>query len=276
MANDTDLLTSTDSDVPSARRNGEIDRRQASLRSLDMTSGAQDVAPVGSAATSGEKLDSFVANGCVKLLEGTLEDATDPVVCSNNNATPTCFDEEVLKLAQTVGNQHSTANGLVPPAIDKHGNQLTGGTRSLSQHSTEISQNYPPAAADLASAEVPCETLADESAQNCDVDGSHGQLPDEKSSSFECGLQPTELMPDLSGLNIADKDSGYPSVPCDDSVATQSDTKDSTIKYVVYESERQMESIMQLITKDLSEPYSIYTYRYFIHNWPKLCFLVCT
>ncbi|XP_074655039.1 uncharacterized protein LOC141908752 [Tubulanus polymorphus] len=47
----------------------------------------------------------------------------------------------------------------------------------------------------------------------------------------------------------------------------------SEISYVVYESERQMPDIMRLITKDLSEPYSIYTYRYFIHNWPKLCFL---
>ena len=46
------------------------------------------------------------------------------------------------------------------------------------------------------------------------------------------------------------------------------------LKYVVYESELQMPDIMRLITKDLSEPYSIYTYRYFIHNWPKLCFLV--
>lgn len=45
------------------------------------------------------------------------------------------------------------------------------------------------------------------------------------------------------------------------------------IKYIVYESELQMPDIMRLITKDLSEPYSIYTYRYFIHNWPKLCFL---
>ncbi|KAK7473679.1 hypothetical protein BaRGS_00035076 [Batillaria attramentaria] len=45
------------------------------------------------------------------------------------------------------------------------------------------------------------------------------------------------------------------------------------IQYVVYESEEQMPDIIRLITKDLSEPYSIYTYRYFIHNWPKLCFL---
>ncbi|XP_055541564.1 N-alpha-acetyltransferase 30A-like [Wyeomyia smithii] len=45
------------------------------------------------------------------------------------------------------------------------------------------------------------------------------------------------------------------------------------IIYQVYESELQMPSIMSLIQKDLSEPYSIYTYRYFIHNWPRLCFL---
>ncbi|KHJ90424.1 acetyltransferase, GNAT family [Oesophagostomum dentatum] len=37
--------------------------------------------------------------------------------------------------------------------------------------------------------------------------------------------------------------------------------------------ETQIGDIMRLITKDLSEPYSIYTYRYFIHNWPELCLL---
>ncbi|KFM77748.1 N-alpha-acetyltransferase 30, partial [Stegodyphus mimosarum] len=48
---------------------------------------------------------------------------------------------------------------------------------------------------------------------------------------------------------------------------------DVSITYLGYESESQMPDIMRLIQKDLSEPYSIYTYRYFIHNWPKLCFL---
>ncbi|XP_076280918.1 N-alpha-acetyltransferase 30 [Lasioglossum baleicum] len=51
------------------------------------------------------------------------------------------------------------------------------------------------------------------------------------------------------------------------------ETDDSNIQYVSYTSELQMPDIMHLIQKDLSEPYSIYTYRYFIHNWPKLCFL---
>jgi len=60
-----------------------------------------------------------------------------------------------------------------------------------------------------------------------------------------------------------------------DSTTTLTARKDvhRDIEYVVYESELQMPDIMRLITKDLSEPYSIYTYRYFIHNWPKLCFL---
>ena len=51
-------------------------------------------------------------------------------------------------------------------------------------------------------------------------------------------------------------------------------TKSGEVDYVVYESELQMPDIMRLIQKDLSEPYSIYTYRYFIHNWPHLCFMV--
>jgi len=45
------------------------------------------------------------------------------------------------------------------------------------------------------------------------------------------------------------------------------------VTYVSYTDETQMPLIMRLIQKDLSEPYSIYTYRYFIHNWPNLCFL---
>jgi N-alpha-acetyltransferase 30 len=51
------------------------------------------------------------------------------------------------------------------------------------------------------------------------------------------------------------------------------DNETFRITYKVYESELELPSIMKLIQKDLSEPYSIYTYRYFIHNWPKLCYL---
>lgn len=57
------------------------------------------------------------------------------------------------------------------------------------------------------------------------------------------------------------------------SSASADDMSKAPISYVVYESELQMPDIMRLIQKDLSEPYSIYTYRYFIHNWPHLCYM---
>jgi len=51
--------------------------------------------------------------------------------------------------------------------------------------------------------------------------------------------------------------------------------EDYGITLVQYENESTMGPIIDLITKDLSEPYSIYTYRYFIHNWPFLCYMAC-
>ncbi|KAH9642221.1 hypothetical protein HF086_005551 [Spodoptera exigua] len=56
-------------------------------------------------------------------------------------------------------------------------------------------------------------------------------------------------------------------------VSKEEQQPEDEIEIISYESELQMPEIMRLIQKDLSEPYSIYTYRYFIHNWPKLCFL---
>lgn len=49
------------------------------------------------------------------------------------------------------------------------------------------------------------------------------------------------------------------------------------LSYVQYEGtqeEQYLPSIRQLIGKDLSEPYSIYVYRYFLYQWGDLCFMV--
>ena len=46
--------------------------------------------------------------------------------------------------------------------------------------------------------------------------------------------------------------------------------------YKRYTDESELSAIMALIAQDLSEPYSIYTYRYFLHSWPSLCILVCS
>jgi len=49
---------------------------------------------------------------------------------------------------------------------------------------------------------------------------------------------------------------------------------DGEILYVEYKNEKDhLLPIMKLVEKDLSEPYSIFTYRYFVHQWPDLCLL---
>jgi len=47
----------------------------------------------------------------------------------------------------------------------------------------------------------------------------------------------------------------------------------SGIWYRPYESELDLPSVMTLVGSELSEPYVIYTYRYFLVNWPHLAFL---
>nr|AEE62100.1 unknown [Dendroctonus ponderosae] len=59
----------------------------------------------------------------------------------------------------------------------------------------------------------------------------------------------------------------------ENSVTEKAEENHEKIDFDPYDSELQMPMIMKIIQKDLSEPYSIYTYRYFIHNCPKLCFL---
>ncbi|MCJ1373756.1 N-alpha-acetyltransferase mak3 [Loxospora ochrophaea] len=49
-----------------------------------------------------------------------------------------------------------------------------------------------------------------------------------------------------------------------------------SLRYVQYTSSKEsqyLSAIRQLISKDLSEPYSIYVYRYFLYQWGDLCFM---
>lgn len=50
----------------------------------------------------------------------------------------------------------------------------------------------------------------------------------------------------------------------------------SDLRYARYDGAREDEyvgAMRQLISKDLSEPYSIYVYRYFLYQWGDLCFM---
>lgn len=64
-------------------------------------------------------------------------------------------------------------------------------------------------------------------------------------------------------------------------IVTQDEATDKAgdIRFVSYGTEKEspyLPAIRQLISKDLSEPYSIYVYRYFLYQWPELCFMVPT
>ncbi|KAH7410394.1 acyl-CoA N-acyltransferase [Phaeosphaeria sp. MPI-PUGE-AT-0046c] len=53
-------------------------------------------------------------------------------------------------------------------------------------------------------------------------------------------------------------------------------TSDPDLHYVQYDPSKeaqQLPAIRQLISKDLSEPYSIYVYRYFLYQWGELCYM---
>ena len=113
---------------------------------------------------------------------------------------------------------------------------------------------------------------------NCQCDKSHGDMetschtPHTSNANKSLNCQLSELASEFDSLDIETESKEQ---ELEKSEINNLD-KDifNGIEYVVYKSEVQMPDIMRLITKDLSEPYSIYTYRYFIHNWPKLCFLV--
>ena len=47
----------------------------------------------------------------------------------------------------------------------------------------------------------------------------------------------------------------------------------SDITYVEYKDEAQIEIVKNIMTTYLSEPYPVYTYRYFLTTWPDLCIL---
>ena len=44
--------------------------------------------------------------------------------------------------------------------------------------------------------------------------------------------------------------------------------------FETFSDESDLDHIIKLVEKDLSEPYSIYTYRFFIYDFPRMCILV--
>ncbi|NWS38532.1 NAA30 acetyltransferase, partial [Probosciger aterrimus] len=150
----------------------------------------------------------------------------------------------------------SSEVGVVPEGLEKKRASKTMGSGQQQQSSPPTTAPSQPAATTTTAAKTAADSgLAEGTA-----------LEEEEQEEGDKGGEQEESLLLLSGSLAAAcslKGSGTDSQP----------EEDITIHYVQYESELQMPDIMRLITKDLSEPYSIYTYRYFIHNWPQLCFL---
>jgi peptide alpha-N-acetyltransferase len=64
-----------------------------------------------------------------------------------------------------------------------------------------------------------------------------------------------------------------PPPPLEICPVTRVDGEKCELVYSAYTGEEELQSIMDLIDSTLSEPYSIFTYRYFINTWPSLCIL---
>ena len=67
-----------------------------------------------------------------------------------------------------------------------------------------------------------------------------------------------------------------PTSPTDSRAPSNADVPPSEIIYSRYASHLEpslLPAIRSLISADLSEPYSIYVYRYFLYQWGDLCFL---
>lgn len=75
-----------------------------------------------------------------------------------------------------------------------------------------------------------------------------------------------------------DETRSKPPVPTDlkpSEVGKLIQTSSPNIAYIQYDISHEPKYLPQmraLIAKDLSEPYSIYVYRYFLYQWPELCF----
>lgn len=70
---------------------------------------------------------------------------------------------------------------------------------------------------------------------------------------------------------------GPPSALSTTTPAPAPNSEPEDIKYIQYSPDLELQyltPIRALISQDLSEPYSIYVYRYFLYQWGDLCFMV--
>lgn len=194
-----------------------------------------------SSQTAGNSVNNFAShNGC------TINDHHKTPELTNGNDTYNTCDDSVCSSPKKINSSQCSLSFPSNAECTKLENQLS--------------------ALSIASAEP---NSKPDDGQSVMYDG---KKCDNEVRTKECVVEPTNscTSDQKNSCNVRDANA---SCICNSETEKEDDSS-SEIMYISYESELQMPDIMKLIQKDLSEPYSIYTYRYFIHNWPHLCFLV--
>uniref|UniRef100_A0A182N6U7 N-terminal methionine N(alpha)-acetyltransferase NatC n=1 Tax=Anopheles dirus TaxID=7168 RepID=A0A182N6U7_9DIPT len=274
--------TSPDEDTAAAAAVSAVASGTAAGKRKKRKNKAKNSQPELGSSTVGEAT-ATLDTPSVKGSQGTEEGPTVNINCSNSSnshtsssvrqcngltdASQTCIDAISRKLEQCVqlGGRNGMTNGLPKHASSAETSPTQPNTAGKKKHrSRQPKKTQHDNAAHTSGCTLVNGEHVEKQQHSCDV-------PTPKSTAF-----PVAERADV-GKKV-DVPPPEPSVTHDQAsrAAVQPEHPAVTpveIAYQVYESERQMPAIMALIQKDLSEPYSIYTYRYFIHNWPKLCFL---
>ncbi|XP_045499707.1 N-alpha-acetyltransferase 30-like [Colias croceus] len=186
-----------------------------------------------------------------QLAEENVQNIRSNQKCSNvknknkkSKDPPVVPDEESIKVSE-----EKLSEVLTNALNINHHNNLTNGTSEHSKYDI-LKSNLEPLAQEAAPCKETCVNSVHCSDLSQKANNENGSSEHEDS---RCSVEET----------MKHKESCH----------QQEQESRGDIAIISYESELQMPEIMRLIQKDLSEPYSIYTYRYFIHNWPKLCFL---
>lgn len=88
---------------------------------------------------------------------------------------------------------------------------------------------------------------------------------------------PPEETPATQETTQADPQSQSQSHPQTKSKENEKGQNASQYTYIQYDPSKEttyVSAMQQLIMTELSEPYSIYVYRYFLYQWGELCFMV--
>ncbi|EOA27911.1 hypothetical protein CARUB_v10024084mg, partial [Capsella rubella] len=106
----------------------------------------------------------------------------------------------------------------------------------------------------------------------------HHHPPNRKTLIFESHKAQTLgflLIPtaELRSQNIFYNPGSHSLLSMEKGLEDKEEFDEAEIEYTSYAGEHHLPLIMSLVDQELSEPYSIFTYRYFVYLWPQLCFL---